>query len=132
MKFVTDVSILVSIIVATAVALFAAYRLIAGMPLTVVPEVPEGTSTPPTVVAVTYAPYPAAMIPLCAALLLIVGLLIRKLWLVWTGWLILSVFSGLFLFSSGALLLPAAALLLVLLVVFTANWLLPPDKARRT
>jgi len=132
MKFIADVSVLVSIIVATAVALFAAYRLIVGLPLTVVPEVPEGTSTPPTVVAVTYAPYPAAAIPLGATLLLIGGLLTRKLWVVWTGWVILTGFSALFLFSSGAALLPAVALLLVLLVIVTVNWLLPPDKARRT
>lgn len=52
---------------------------------------------------------------LLAAVLLLVGLLGRKQFLAWIGLAILLLFSLLFLFSSGGILLPIAVLLLILL-----------------
>jgi hypothetical protein len=105
-----------AIILASAVALFALRLFSAGVPLTVVAEVPEGTQQLSGVVNANYMPYPFAVVPLVAMILFIGGLLKQKLLISWIGWAILCIFSVLFLFSSGAALLPAVGILLFLLI----------------
>lgn len=109
----------VAILLAGAVALFALRLLVVGVPLTVVAEVPVGSGERPGVVAIEYASYPAAIVPFIAVILFIGGLLARRLLVGWVGWGILVVFSVLFLFSSGAAMLPAAGVLFVLLAVIS-------------
>lgn len=99
------------------VAAYAIRLLIIGEQRTTVVETPitEGISHLPNVTAVEYVPYPVALIPLVAALLLLGGLLIRKSPIAWIGLAILIAFSLLFLYSSGGVLLPWVAILLGLL-----------------
>ena len=108
-----------AILLAGAVALFALKLLVVGVPLTVVPEVPEGTQELPGVVNVEYMPYFVGVVPLVAMILLIGGFLAKRPAISWIGWAILGLFSVLFLFSSGAALLPAAGVLLVLLAIIS-------------
>jgi hypothetical protein len=109
----------VAILLAGGVALFALRLLVVGVPLTVVPEVPVGSEQLARVVDMEYAPYPFAIVPFIAMILFVGGLLTQKLWIGWVGWVILVVFSALFLFSSGAAVLPAAGVLFVLLVIIS-------------
>lgn len=99
------------------VAAYAIWLLIIGEQRTTVVEtsITEGFSQLPNVTAVEYVPYPVALIPLVAALLLLGGLLIRKFLIAWIGLAILIAFSLLFLFSSGGALLPWVAILFGLL-----------------
>lgn len=119
LKLVATAATALAILLAGAVALFALQLLIVGVPLTVVPEIPAGTQELPGVVSVEYAPYPFAMVPLMAMILFIGGLLTQKLLAGWVGWAILTLFTVLFLFSSGAALLPAVVILLVLLTIIS-------------
>jgi hypothetical protein len=107
-----------AILLAGAVALFALQLLIVGVPLTVVTEIPEGTQELP-MMNIEYAPYFPGVVPLVAMILFIGGLLTQKLWVGWLGWAMLIIFSLLFLFSSGAALLPAVGVLLVLLTIIS-------------
>lgn len=104
---------------AGAVALFALYQLINGISLSIVSETSNSSPSAPQVLP-SRAPYPAAVIPLAATLVLIGGVLTQRLAAAWLGLITLIVFSGLFLFSSGAALLPIAGVLFVLLLVISA------------
>lgn len=108
-----------AILLAGAVALFALQLLIVGMPLTVVPEVPEGTQDLPQAVTMVHAPYPFAVVPFLAMIFFLGGLLSQKLLVAWLGWAVLGIFSALFLFSSGAALLPAVGVLFALLTIIS-------------
>ncbi len=66
---------------------------------------------------VSYAPAPAAIWPLIASLLLIVGMLVRQKIIIWIAWMALALFSFLFLFSIGGVLIPVSAALVLLLIV---------------
>lgn len=107
-------------LLALGVALFALRLLLVGQTLIVVPEVPlaEGAARPPA--SIRHAPYPAAVIPLIASMLVLAGLF-RRSWfaLAWAGLVALVAFSVLFLFSSGAALLPSVGLLTILLSAIT-------------
>jgi hypothetical protein len=123
---VTTAATALTILLASAVVLFALRLLIIGVPLTVVPAVPEGTQELPEVVDTKYMPYPFAVVPLIAMILFIGGLLTRRLLISWIGWTILGIFSVLFLFSSGAALLPAVGVLLILLIIISYTRGHPP------
>lgn len=103
---------------AGAVALFALYRLLSGVPLSVVWETSGSSPDAPQVLG-SRAPYLPAVIPLAAALALMVGVLVRRLAVARAGLIVLSTFSGLFLFSSGAALLPIVGVVFVLLLVIS-------------
>lgn len=98
------------------IASFSAILLVRGVPSNSVSEA-SGLEGERIVREIVYQPYPAAAAPLLAALLFLLGLLIRKLALAWLGLTVLLVFSLLFLFSSGAALLPLVGVLLVLLTI---------------
>ena len=110
---------ILALVLAGAVALFALQLLIAGIPLTVVAELPIEAQPSSGATSVAFQPYPAAVIPLLAMILFTGGLLARKHWIAWAGWGVLGVFALLFLFSSGAALLPAVGVLLILLIIIS-------------
>jgi len=118
---IVNVATALAILLAIAVAVHAIRLLIVGQAWTVVSEVPlsEATQEAPEVASVEHGPYPAAAVPLLAATVLLAGLLTRQMPLAWIGMMGLLVFSVLFLFSSGAMLLPVVGLLLILLSIIT-------------
>lgn len=111
-------ALVVSIVLAIVVALYALFLLANGQQVIVVQEVPEGNMPPYGITTFESAPYPAAVIPLGAAIFLLGGLLTKKLWIAWIGLGVLLTFSILFLFSSGAAFLPIAGILLILIIIF--------------
>ena len=113
------VATVAAILVAVAVALFAIYLLVIGQTGTLVREVPYGQPLPPG--AVVRMPYQPAVAPMLAAVLLIIGLLTKRLSIAWAGLALLFLFSGLAMFSWGLAFLPGAVLLLVLLLVIRAT-----------
>jgi hypothetical protein len=100
-------------VLAVATALYALNLLLVGELLI---GMDEGSSETYT----NYAPAPAAIWPLIAALLLVAGMLIHQKLITWIGWIGLTLFSGLFLFSIGGILIPVSAALLPLLVILQA------------
>lgn len=97
-------------LVAAAVAAFALSLLIVGSRGIITPADPAAPAR------VEYRPYPAAILPLAAAVLVLAGLRWRRQrGLAWTGLLLLFLFGGLFVFGQGLLFLGAAVLLLLLL-----------------
>lgn len=77
-------------------------------------ELPEGPLRGPS--RIEYVRYWPAVIPVTATIVVLGGLLTRRWPISWVGFTVLLVFSLLFLFSSGAALLPAVATLFFLLV----------------
>jgi len=79
-KAYTGITILAILLTAIA-ALFAANLLVTGIQLPTVQEIPEGS----TGQSVETVPYPPAIPMLLSALVLLGGLLTRKLWVAWVG-----------------------------------------------
>lgn len=97
-------------LLALAVAALALYLLIVGARGIITPV---DAAAPPRA---EYRPYPAAVLPLAAAVLVLVGLRSRRQRaLAWAGLLVLFLFGGLFVFGKGPLFLGDAVLLLLLL-----------------
>lgn len=110
-----------AILLASAVAYYSISLLLIGMPGMSVEEFPEGTPFSEARGNRVYHPTPHAIIPLSAAATLIGGLLSRKLWLAWAGFGLLLFYSAVFLFSTGAGLLPVDGLLLILLTIIQVS-----------
>jgi len=105
------------------VALFAVRLLVPGVQVTEYREVPIGESGSPSVERVYYRPYPGAVGYLGLAGLAAFGLIHRKLLpLAWLSVVLLTGWSIMWLFSSGAAFLPVDGLLLVLLIIITVTW----------
>jgi hypothetical protein len=105
-----------AILATIGVSVLAVYWLIVGHKWTGITS-PGHAGVPPTPF-VKYEPYPPAIMYLFAAVLLVVGLAkLRWLPVAWLGLALLFTWSLLFLFSSGAAVLPAAEALLILLTV---------------
>ncbi len=105
-----------ALLVTIGVSVLAVYWLIVGHKWTGITS--QGYAGVPPTPVVTYEPYPPAVMYLVAAVLLVVGLVkFRWLPVAWLGLALLLTWSLLFLFSSGAEVLPAAAALLILLTV---------------
>ena len=98
--FTVDAANVMAILLATLVALYGLFLLIAVSPGTH-PDVPRGLLT------------------FLSPMVLIAGLLTRKLAIAWLGLLVFFVFSAFFLFSVGAGLLPTDGILLILLSIIT-------------
>lgn len=116
-KSIQAISTVLAFLVTFVVLIYATNLLLRGIAWTVVNETPLGGGEAHLV----YTAAPQAFIPLVAGILLLAGLIgiskSRKLILLsWAGWVILAVFSGLFLFSIGGSLLPAAGILLIFLI----------------
>jgi hypothetical protein len=111
---ILNVVTVAAILLAAAVALYALFLLLVGVPTTVVRE-------GETIGRTGYVPHPAAIVPLLAAVALLVGLSTRKLLIAWMGFALLAAFSVSFLFSIGGGLLLLAGLLLVLLTIVSIH-----------
>jgi hypothetical protein len=117
---ITYATIAVAVSLAAWVVRYALHLLIVGEARTIVPEISNtGFPAEVTRVNVEYVPYPAAVVPLVAAVLLVLGLLSQKLLVAWLGLAMLSAFAMLFLFSHGGPLLPVTGLLLIVLGIIT-------------
>jgi len=93
------------------------------LPITSYQELPEGLEGTPYLRSTCRQAYPAAAVYLGLTALAVIGLIKRKwLWLAWLGVALLTMWSALWLFSSGAGLLPANGILIVLLAVVTRTW----------
>lgn len=118
-SFVRSAPKIIAVLLVSIVAIYAITLLVVGETITVVQETSieeiNTTDPVPMPVSIEYVPYPPAIVLLLAAVLLLAGLLGRKQFLAWIGLAILLLFSLLFLFSSGGILLPIAVLLLILL-----------------
>lgn len=109
-----------AILLAGVVVFYALRFLIVGREWLIIPEIPiEENSEVLLQPKTEFLPYPAAIIPLIAATLIIIGVLWRKLLIAWIGLVGLAGFAVLFLFSSGAVLLPLVGILLLLLGIVT-------------
>jgi len=105
------------------VVLVAVRLLVPGEQITEYQEVPIGEAGPPPVEPVYYRPYPGAVGYLGLAGLAALGLINRKLLpLAWLSVVLLTGWSIMWLFSSGAAFLPVDGLLLVLLIIITVTW----------
>lgn len=113
-------SLALAILLLVIIAAYSVVFLARGMPFNTVSET-SGRESGQIVQEIVYHPYPAAAAPLLASLVCLLGLLIRKYVLAWFGLAVLLIFSLLFLFSSGAALLPVAGVLLVLLTILQFN-----------
>jgi hypothetical protein len=97
--------------------------LIFGIPITSYRELPEGFQGAPYLRSTYSQPYPAAAVYLGLTGLAAIGLIKQKwLWLAWLGVTLLTMWSVLWLSSSGAALLPADGILFILLAVATRTW----------
>lgn len=112
---------LVAVVVAISVAAYAINLLVVGETWTIVPETINGVSSNELDITTVRVPYPPAFIPLIAATVLLIGFLGQRPGLAWLGLAALLVFSLLFVFSGGGILLPVCALLFVLMLRMKMN-----------
>lgn len=109
-----------AIVLAAAVALLGLYVAVVGNPTRYIEQIvtQEGTITTDSMVRYHYI---AGFFYTLAAGMIVGGLLYGKLRIAWYGLTFLSVISVLFVFSSGAALLPVDAILLILLIIIQQN-----------
>ena len=104
-------------LLALVTSTYGAYLLIVGVTVVAAPAVPLGTASGPTSTqAVTVV---EGAIPIVAGGLILIGLVLRRIWLSWAGVVTTSLFAALFVFSIGGILIPVAAGLIVLLATIT-------------
>lgn len=99
-----------SILITVAVGFYGLFLFVVGQPWTVVREGGGG-------VTVQWYSAPPALLIIAGDLVLLSGLLKRKLWITWIGFGFLLVFSMLFLFGIGGALIPLVSALLVFLIL---------------
>ena len=115
---------ILAILLTIVISVVATFLLFVQQPVEVVEEVPLGYEGVPHVEQILYERYKPAAIYLAASALLLLGLVIKKLMLLaWIGIVFLTIWSVLFLFSSGAAFLPAAGILIILLAVVQYSYL---------
>lgn len=117
--WITYATTTVAILLAAVVALRGLFLAIVGVPGTFVREV-SITEIPEKVQeSLQFSPAPQGLVFLLSAVMLISGLLMRKLWIAWLSMVILLGFSMLFLFGVGGGFLLIDGLLLILLSIVT-------------
>ena len=109
-KLIVKISTLAAILLTALVAFYSLFLLVIGQPWTIAYEGVDNRG-------LLFIPAPPAFVPLLAATVLLLGLLIRKKLMAWIGLAILLAFSLLFMFGIGGILLPATGLLFTLLIV---------------
>jgi hypothetical protein len=115
------------VLLALMVAGYGLYLLVVGVTVVSMPAVPEGTPPGPT--STGAMPVLQGLIPAVAGGLVMVGLVLRQIWLAWAGALLASLFAGLFVLGIGGAVVPVAVALLVLLGVVT--WMgVPPTSGK--
>jgi len=105
------------LLLAISIAGFAIFLLIRGAPLLSVPVVEE--NVPLLEPVITYErPYIPAIFPILGSVLVLWGVLIKKMIVAWLGAAILVVYSVLFVFSWGGIFLLPGLILVALLLVY--------------
>jgi len=109
---------ILAILVIIAIFILAAYLFFINQPVTVVAEVPIDMDGEIPLTYTRFERYEPAIGYLIAAIILFMGLLIKRVkFLAWIGFILLVAWSFLFLFSSGAAFLLLAGLLFILMVL---------------
>ena len=106
-----------AIVLSAAIALLGLYVAIIGIPTSYIMETITQEGETITTKPVFQYHYIAGLFYALAAVMIIGGLLYGKLRIAWWGLAFLFVISVLFLFSSGAAVLPVDVVLLVLLII---------------
>jgi hypothetical protein len=105
------------------IAVMAVPLLVTGLQWAGVSETVTSGEEPVRSEQVFYQPYPAAWGYLLSGGVIAVGLSRRKwLPLAWLGAIALTIWSGMWLFSSGAAFLPLAGLIILLLAIISTTW----------
>lgn len=114
----------VAVALGLAIFLYGAWLVLFGIPFHSAAILPPG-ETPTGAEMGEYARRPEGTIPLLAAFLLVVGVVVDQPLAFWAGWAALAVFGVLFVFSTGGLLIPPTLVLLIALILLTLNkyWL---------
>lgn len=104
------------ILLAVVVIAYSIFLIVIGVPGMRVMAVPEGDpmATPER----TFSPFPLAVVPLLAALVIIGGTLSKNIRVAWISLIVLAVFGFLTIFSAGFVYLAAALVLLVMLSIY--------------
>jgi hypothetical protein len=105
------------VVLSIGIALYGLYLVVVGTEWTIVEAVPLGDS--PGVGASRYLPAIQGLLPLVGGAMVVVGVAVNRPLLAWVGTVVVAVFSALFLFGVGGILIPFAAALLALLAVLT-------------
>lgn len=105
------------VLIAFVLAAYGVYLVVVGVTIVSMPAVPLETRLGPA--STEKIPSIMGVIPMVAGGLILVGLALRRIWVAWIGAAVTSLFAGLFVFSIGGILVPAAAMLFVLLGVVT-------------
>jgi len=116
---IANVTVVVVIFLAAVVALDGLFLATVGVPGTVIREVPLTKVPEKAQESLQFSPAPQGLVAFLSAIMLIGGLLTRKLAIAWLALAVLFVFSTLFLFGVGGGFLPVAGLLLIFLSIVT-------------
>jgi hypothetical protein len=127
----------VAFLLALAVISLALFLLVRGVQVTTLPEEPLVSSQsllaewPGPLSSDYFKIYWPAVVYLLSGLGIILGLTRQELLpAAWISWILLSIWSVLYLFSSGAALLPLDLGLLVCLILVTITWKPPELKSQ--
>ncbi len=109
---------ILALLVTIAIFILAAYLFFINQPVTVVAEVPIDMDGEIPLTYTRFERYEPAIGYLIAAIILFMGLLIKRVkFLAWIGFILMVAWGLLFLFSSGAAFLLLAGLLFILMVL---------------
>jgi hypothetical protein len=118
MKRVAEIATVMAVVLALAIAAYGVFLLTVGTLVTITPASAPVVELPPT--TTERRPDPAGIIPLGFGLLVATGLLVRSWILVGLGVAGIGLFSVLFIFGVGGVLLPAWV---ALVAVLNLAWL---------
>ncbi len=109
---ITKVATGVIIILATMVATYSLFLLVVGQPWSVAYEDNMRQQ-------VEYVRAPQAIVPFLSTLMILGGFVVKRRVITWLGTAILLIFSLLFVFGVGGIILPVAAAILLLIAVIS-------------
>lgn len=127
----------IAILIALAVISLALFLIVRGVEISSVPEAPLISTQMPSMEPTEFSPasyytiYWPAVVYLLGGLGIILGLTRQELLpAAWISWVLLSIWSVLYLFSSGAALLPLDLALMISLILLTIAWKPAEPKSR--
>lgn len=111
-NIIAKVAIIATVVLAIIVATYSFFLLVVGQPWTVAYEDNIGRQ-------IEYIRAPQAIVPLLSAVMILGGLVVKQRVLAWIGTVILLIFSLLFMFGIGGILLPVAGVILLLVAIIS-------------
>lgn len=111
---ITKVAAVVVILMSATVAVYALFLLVIGQPWI---TVSEGNADQQVMFVRAYP----AIIPFLAATMIIIGVVVRKQKILLVGNLMLFIFSALFVFGIGGVILPIASIILLSTIILTLS-----------